>query len=186
LTVAQDKQLDSPDSGSCAPTAGLPNLHHPCRIKDYQPTRVLLCSVRSSSGCPASAAPIAAAWGLDTAAQHIAARHLNPTSFGRSFPPACRTGLPPACSNTFYRSRPRDPARLHAQGRRGTADSHCPISLRGFYVAGAIVEGLNQISFTATIWSRPTAPLLLPIRDRNSRRILRWALATSSQFRSGG
>jgi hypothetical protein len=111
LTLAQGKQLaalvqqkivtaQSRDhDGRCvAPAEPL------ARSRITAPTRSPPCSVRSRSGCPASAAPVAVGQRLGTAGQHIAARRPNSIRSGRSFPPVCLTGLPPACSNTFYRS----------------------------------------------------------------------------------
>src|SRR3954453_21753002 len=68
----------------------------PARSRITALTRSPPCSVRSRSGCPASAAPVAAAGRLGTAGQHIAARRPNSTRSGRSFPPACPTGSLPA------------------------------------------------------------------------------------------
>src|SRR3954464_302641 len=63
-----------------------------CQVKDYRPTRSPPCSVRSRSGCPASAAPAAAGRRLGTVGRRIAARRLSSIRSGRSFPPACLTG----------------------------------------------------------------------------------------------
>src|SRR5688572_28577333 len=74
-----------------------------CQVKDYRPHQIATLFGQVTLRLPRFRC--AGCGGTEAAGQHIAARLPNSTSCGRTLPPLCRTGSPPACSSTFCRSR---------------------------------------------------------------------------------
>jgi hypothetical protein len=95
-----------------------------CQVKDYRPHQIATLFGQVTLRLPRFRC--AGCGGAEAAGQHTAARRPNSTRSGRSFPPACRTALPPAYSNTFCRSmpgwtpRPCAPARSRSARTCGT------------------------------------------------------------------
>jgi hypothetical protein len=91
-----------------------------CQVKDYRPHQIATLFGQVTLRLPRFRC--AGCGGAEAAGRHIAARRPSSIRSGRSFPPACPTGSPPVCSNTFCQSMPGStPRPLHAQGWRGPA-----------------------------------------------------------------
>ena len=120
----------SPEPGPCRPTAGMPDLRS--RVPgqglppppDRHPVRQVTLRLPRfrCAGCGGTEAG-------HRAGRRIAARRPSSTRSGRSFPPACRTGSLPACSNTFCRSMPGSTPRPCAPARSRSA-RNCGTPLR--------------------------------------------------------
>ena len=88
---SRDHALRRPDCRTCAA---------PCQVKDYRPHQIATLFGQVTLRLPRFRCAGCGGAEAGTTGRHIAARHLNSTRSGRSFPPACLTGSPLACSNT--------------------------------------------------------------------------------------